>query len=245
MGYRREFGFRISMMHASLPVRLLAALLACVAVAGRASADETESTKPAAKPSAVKITVDVTEVPDLKQWAEKAKDLCVEWYPKITETLQSDGFTPPSEVKLVFKKKSRFIAFAGGKTITISGDWITKNPDDYGMVVHELTHIVQQYRRANQGSGWLVEGIADYVRFFQYEPQTKVRPPNPKRDKAKSSYRITARFLDWVVNNYDEQLVNKLNRALRGGEYQDELFAFYTGMSLDDLWTAYVKAEAK
>ena len=43
------------------------------------------------------------------------------------------------------------------------------NPDDIGAMVHETVHCVQLYRgRGNPG--WLVEGVADYVRFFKYEP---------------------------------------------------------------------------
>ena len=36
-------------------------------------------------------------------------------------------------------------------------------------MIHETCHVVQRYRgRGNPG--WLVEGVADYVRFFVYEP---------------------------------------------------------------------------
>ena len=49
------------------------------------------------------ITVDYSEVPDVKEWAEKARDLCEKWYPVIGEALASREFTPPRQVQLVFK----------------------------------------------------------------------------------------------------------------------------------------------
>ena len=40
-------------------------------------------------------------------------------------------------------------------------------------MVHETVHCVQQYRTRNNAH-WLVEGIADYIRFFKYEPSSFV-----------------------------------------------------------------------
>jgi len=36
-------------------------------------------------------------------------------------------------------------AVTSGATIQISVDWITKHPDDFGLVIHELTHVIQNY----------------------------------------------------------------------------------------------------
>jgi hypothetical protein len=91
-------------------------------------------------------------------------------------------------VKVVFKKNMDGVAYTSNKTITIAADWVKKHPDDYGMVVHELTHVVQSYKRPGRGTGWLVEGIADYIRFFQYEPG-KIGPINARRARYDGSYR--------------------------------------------------------
>jgi len=55
----------------------------------------------------VKITVEFDEVPDVQEWAEKARDLCEKWYPVLSEALASKDFTPPREVRLVFKTRRR------------------------------------------------------------------------------------------------------------------------------------------
>lgn len=69
------------------------------------------------------------------------------------------------------------------------------HPDDQGAIVHEMVHVVQQYRgRGNPG--WLVEGIADYFRWFVYEPPSKQPHPDLSRASYRDSYRTTAAFLN-------------------------------------------------
>ena len=45
--------------------------------------------------------------------------------------------------------------------------------------MHELVHVVQQYRR--RPPGWLVEGIPDYIRWYLYEPQSRGAEISPPR----------------------------------------------------------------
>ncbi len=194
-----------------------------------------------AKP-VVKVVVDTSEVPEAAAWGKKAKALVELWHPKVSDLLKSDGFTPPTEVKIVFKKDMKGVAFASGRTITIASKWIEKHPEDLGMVVHELTHVVQSYRRG--GPSWLVEGIADYIRFLHYEPKTRIRI-DTKKASYRDSYRTSAKFLGWVEKTYDKDLVRKLNEALREGEYKDALFETRTKQTLDQLWAAFVVAEER
>ena len=126
------------------------------------------------------ISIEYGDAPDVQEWAEKARDLCEKWYPVISETLASRDFTPPREVKLVFKDEKKGIAYTTGAKITVVADWIRKHPDDYGMVIHELCHVVQSY---SKGVGWITEGIADYVRYFKYEPK-----PTPPKVSSKAKY---------------------------------------------------------
>ncbi|MDB6005789.1 MAG: Peptidase of plants and bacteria, partial [Prosthecobacter sp.] len=178
--------------------------------------------------------VDTNDAPDLKEWGNKAGTLCVEWFPKIAELLPSDGFTAPKEVTLYFDPKMKGVAHASGGKITISAAFVRAHPDDCGMVVHELTHVVQSY--PNGGPGWLVEGIADYVRIVHFELQA----PRPKLDPAKASYKdaykTAAMFLEWIEKNQNAGFVVKMNAALRRGAYQEELWTKFTGRTVDELW---------
>ena len=136
------------------------------------------------------------------------------------------------------------VAYTSGNTITIAGDWIKKSPDDYGMVVHELTHVIQQYRRTKRTDGWLVEGIADYVRYFKYEPGPSIGRMG-RNANYRQGYRTAARFLDWIERTHDKGIVVKVNKALRKGEYKDDLFKEDTGKSLDDLWAEFSASQKK
>jgi hypothetical protein len=195
----------------------------------------------------VEVAVDVSDVPDMKHWADKCARICERAYPMLNEELASDGFKPAHLITMTFKKDARALAATGGTHITGRAKWFQDHPDDFGAMVHETAHVVQAYRYGrggNRNPGWLVEGIADYVRFFKYEPG-KIGPlRNPDRMHYTDAYRTTARFLNYVTEKYDKQLVKKLNAAMRQGKYSDDLFKDYTGKTvteLDDEWRASMK----
>jgi hypothetical protein len=185
----------------------------------------------------INVIVVTHEAPDLAPWAAKAEKLVREWHPKISALLTSEGFTPPMTVKLFFEKNNRGVAGTLGSSVMISADYVRKHPDDFGMIIHELTHVIQSYPKYRQI--WLVEGIADYVRFFVFEPQTKLAPIDPAKQSYRDGYRTTAQFLAWIVKTYDAELITKLNAALRESRYDDKLFAQSTGKSLDELWAEF------
>jgi hypothetical protein len=204
---------------------------------GRLAADDGASDRRVA----VKVAVDTTAAPDLADWGVQAKALVEKWHPLIADLLPSPGFTPPTEVKIVFKKMNG-VAYTAGDTIVIAADWVREHPDDLGMVVHELTHVVQHYPH-NRGAGWLVEGIADHVRFYHYEPKTVLRLP--RRASYRDGYRTTAMFLAWIEKTHDKDVVRKLNDSLRKGDYKDELFKTLTTKGLDELWADFVAAQER
>ena len=115
-----------------------------------------------------------------------------------------------------------------------------------------MTHVVQDYGRARRTNpnavatpGWVVEGIADYVRWFLFEPQThgaEITKNNLANARYDASYRITANFLNWVTQTYDKDLVQKLNAAAREGRYAEPLWKAWTGKSVQELgdeWKAF------
>ena len=185
-----------------------------------------------------KVVVEAHETPDLGDWAKRAGQLCVDWYPKIHVLLASEGFTPPDKVTLRFRADMKGVAAASGNVINFSAGYVRGHTNDWGMVVHELTHVVQSYPPG--GPGWLVEGIADYIRLSHFEPNA----PKPRINLDKASYRdaykTTAIFLAWAEKRHDARLVSKLNAALRQRKYSPELWSGATGRTLDELWSDFV-----
>ena len=190
------------------------------------------------------INVDFSECPDLADWAKRAQKDAEEEYPAIAERLASEGFTPPRQAMLIFKKDTKVqIAATGGDKITFNRAWIDSHPKDTGTVIHELAHVIQAYKGRNPG--WLVEGIADYIRWWIWEPPERRRLPNPARFKYTNSYQDTAAFLYWAEKQYDKDLVHKLNKHCRGNSYKDELFKEFTGKDLDTLSKEFAESLTK
>ena len=181
----------------------------------------------------VEFVVDVTDEPEMKDWAENVAKVCTQAYPMINEELKSHGFKPPRVVTLSLKKDYRGVAFASGNRITGSVEYFKEHANDVGAMVHETVHVVQHYR-GEGNPGWLVEGVSDYIRFFKFEPG-KIGRINANRAHYNGSYRVTAAFLAYVTDKYDKQLVRKLNEAMRTGRYKKEMFQELTGKGLEDL----------
>ena len=183
-----------------------------------------------------------TDDPEMKPWLEKCARVCEREYPLICEALSSPGFKPAHVVHMTLRKNYRGVAATGGTHITGAVKWFKDHPKDVGAMVHESVHVVQAYHHRGN-PGWLVEGIADYIRFFKYEPG-KAGPVNPRRAHYNGSYRVTATFLDYVSRKYDKNLVHKLNAAMREGNYSSQIFKDATGKTLeqlDDEWRATLK----
>ena len=203
------------------------------------------SQSPASAP--YQITIDSTDAPELKDWVEKKLQPTVDkWYPSIARALPSRNYTAPARLTIAITEDYRGVAATAGNRVFCSADWLKKNYDGEGAgaVIHELVHVAQQYQHADHGTpnpGWLVEGVADYIRWFKYEPApTGTRPRNLKKAKYTDSYRATAGFLNFVVEKHDKAIVEKLNAAMRQGKYRDGLWKELTGKTVDELREEYV-----
>lgn len=235
------------MQRHSMPSAVLVLLAVAVVHAPRA-VRAADAAAGAAPPGKAQITVDTTDAPEMAEYAKKVQAVADEWYPKLAALLPSDGYTAPQKVTITFKKDYKGVAATMGDRIVCATKWFTEHPEDLGAIVHELAHVVQRYRggqRQQRPPGWLVEGIADYVRFFHYEP-AKARPrPDPRRAKYTDSYRTSAHFLDWAQATYDKDLVIKLNAACREGKYSDEIWKQLTGKTADEMGEAWKASLAK
>lgn len=194
-----------------------------------------------------RFMLEISNVPDRgksKKWGESAKELCEQWFPVFCKFLSTEGWTPPEVVKIVIKTDMTVPGSTSGSTISVSDSFITKHPEDFGMVMHELVHVVQHYPNSHKNAGWLIEGIADYLRYWKYEserPKRKIGENASYRD----GYSTAASFLAWIVWKYDRRTVRRLDAALRNGKYDDALFHKITGKDLNELWAEFVKHEHK
>jgi hypothetical protein len=193
---------------------------------------------------AVVVQLDVSEVPELQAWGETARDLLVRWHPRIVNLLPSEGFVAPRRIELTLRKSDQGVGGTSGQRIVVSSHWIEKHPEDLGLVIHELVHVVQGYPKPHPG--WITEGIADYVRWAIYEGKPLAWfPAGRKPDGYLAGYRVAAGFFLWLESDAAPGIVKKLNTRMRKQTYDDALFEEATGKTLDVLWGEYVKARGE
>ena len=188
---------------------------------------------------AVVVDLQTAEVPHLKPWGDQSKVLIDQWYPRIRNLLPANGQKPPQRITLRLRKSDEGIGETSGTTITVYSHWIEKHPEDLGLVLHELVHVIQAYPSGHPW--WVTEGIADYLRWGIYEGKDQAWFPRPSEKQGyKKGYQVAAGFLMWLENEISPGIVKKLNAAMRSGTYSDDLFQKVTKLSLDQLWDQYV-----
>lgn len=222
-----------------------------------AAADEVkEIVKAFDIPGGMRFTVETTDAPDLTEWAEKELVPVVQqWYPKLVEMLPSEGFAAPRTFSISFTNSYKGVAATAGNRVMCDPAWFRRElkREALGAVVHELVHVVQQYGRARRAGGapppgWLVEGLCDYIRWYLYEPQSRgaeIRPEAAARARYDAAYRPTANFLNFVLNHYDQDLIKKLNAAMREGKFTAEMWKTLTGKTAEELSEEWKKALAE
>ncbi|MBN8691107.1 MAG: hypothetical protein J0L72_10020 [Armatimonadetes bacterium] len=215
-----------------------------------------KSIYPLAKPKPCpNVVLDCRDFPQGEAWGKDAVKLISDWYDSVTSWLATDGVDPfdaaisttryaiPKTILVVIKKKIDPPAYASGGTITINGEWITAHPEDLGMVIHELTHVIQAYPANKADTGWLVEGIADYTRWWRYEPELHATKGRTVVDFSKANYtdayRTTAVWLAWASRKHHMALVPALDAALRRGDDPAPIFVKVTGKSAAELWAEF------
>jgi predicted alpha-1,2-mannosidase len=200
------------------------------------------------------IAIDTSEAPELTDWADhKLAPVLAQWYPKITAMLPSDGYTAPSGYTITVQDMDG-VAYTTGTNVFVSARWCNDqmNGQAIGSLVHESVHVVQQYH-FDEVPSWLVEGMADYIRWFKYEPQSHGADIAWMRHQGKDfapkyngSYRISANFLNWLTEKYDSNIVTEVNAAAREGKYSDAFWKQRTGKTLQELgaeWSGEVQAQ--
>jgi Peptidase of plants and bacteria len=110
-----------------------------------------------------------------------------------------------------------------------------EHPNDVGSMIHEMVHIVQRY--PGGCPGWFVEGMADFIRYFQYEPDRKPGKPG-ENNNYDQGYGVSAYFLNHINQTVSKgpEAIKQSHTACRNGNYRDAIWTEITGRNLDALW---------
>ena len=206
---------------------------------------------PAKAPPVIKFKVDAAKCPKDAKWVEKNVRRPLEkWAGNVVTLLDGkDAAWTNGVVDIVLERgdgKGEAPAWAGGGKIHLNMKFaMSCQHEAAGACIHEFAHVVQDYGprewRAKPYAdvpGWLVEGIADWTRWFNYEGKagaaraTGDARRDPRHDGA---YGLTACFLDYLAKKYDRELVAKLNKECRDGKYSEGIWEKLTGKPREKL----------
>jgi hypothetical protein len=191
------------------------------------------------------VAIDDSKAPECEAFAQKSKAVVEEWYPKISEILFGMDHPLPTNLITLVCEPAKFIAWTDIKKnrIHISSGYVSQEPEAYGTVVHELTHIVQHYVKLKKEEVWLQEGIADYIRhqYFEHDIDRLALAVDPVRDTYRKGYRVTAALLDWLQKHKDPTVIRDLNGACAEGHCAVDLFPRFCGADVDTLWAEFAK----
>lgn len=195
-----------------------------------------------------RVEIDYHKSPECEAFANASKTLIEEWYPKINEILFAPAHALPSDTVTLICEPMKAIAYSDiqKNQIHISATFVAAHPDDFGTVVHELTHIVQHYSKLKREQVWLQEGIADYVRhkYFEKDIDLLAKSVNSSDDSYRTGYRVTAAFLNWLQENKNPTIIRDVNQACAQGDCSENLFVRFCGKGVKGLWSEFINTLA-
>jgi hypothetical protein len=136
------------------------------------------------------------------------------------------------------------IAGTSGTTLRLSTSYLQSQYDsgidlqrEIAGILHFTTSLIYQHDGGDTTPGWLMTGIADFVRLESGLIERSERAPGGNYD---SSSQSTAFFLDYLTM-LNSDLVYQLNLRFAPGEapYDDSVFVSLMGSDLDTLWAQY------
>jgi hypothetical protein len=177
------------------------------------------------------ITTDSSQAPDLAGWLQNQVVPTLQtWYPQIVTIL---GGTEPGSFKVTISSSYTGVAYTSGASITLGAAYFRGHQSDIGAPVHESVHVAQQARNM---SGWAVEGVADWFRYYQYE-HIQLSKPSASSSWT-NGYRTTAYFFEYIRSHYDAAFVRKLHAAGQaGGPSADTVIQQSTGKTTSAVWS--------
>ena len=192
----------------------------------------------------IEVELDTSAVPELSAWGKEAKELLEDWHPRLVNLMRSPDHEDYEKVVLKIRKSEKGVASTSGNVISVSSGWIQKHPEDLGVAIHELIHVLQRYKRPQPW--WITEGIADYYRWAIYEGKPLEKFPRPKKAKGyEKGYQMSAGFLFWIQSEVAPGIVETLNGVMRKGTYSPAFFEEQTGKSLKVLWADYLRVSSE
>lgn len=221
-----------------------------------------------------KCRIDGPTTPEDQPFAKEAIAVCEEWYPKINEILYGpERPLPFKDIPISFAKlEMGAITYRKHTKGQVSTCWMQIDRDHRarrgsfgGMVVHELTHAVQNYPMNVKRPSWIEDAVCEYVRCKYFDksslgkltidakgrlhgytdatPQlSKLQQKGVSIEKKgyQHSYTVASEFLVWLEQEKNPDVVRNLTALLSEGRYTSDFFKQQCGAPLDELWRQFL-----
>lgn len=214
-----------------------------------------KATAPAPGP-AVPVTVQMVDTGGydpaaLRSWIDRNTGMLQDQYAKIQQFMTGGAYQVKPNIHIVFdagfdafKNPAVLAAFEPNrrynneKSLVIRPSHVMNNPGDVGVLIHELTHQVQD--AAN--GGWLNEGQADYLRKYVYNVKEKPGLAQIRGADYNRGYDPTAYMLNYIAHKHPlgEAVIQKINNEVRRQYFDadgDRVLTMITGKSGRQWWT--------
>jgi preprotein translocase subunit SecG len=185
---------------------------------------------------------DSTQVPSMASIMLGFDATCEANYGRILTLLNTNSPKPAPHSLIMLTKTQYGVAYAQNGVVYLDQSWFTAHPDDNGAIVHELTHVVQNYTNA---PSWLTEGMADYARYELGFATSWSYYHCDSTSRYDSGYSCTATFLKFVQTHYKTTIVHDVHAQLRAQTYTDQFFVTETGKPVSQLYQACLQADCK
>jgi len=209
-------------------------------------------------PEYLTLQLDTSAAPDMKEWTERVIGR-MHGSSILVAAYVTAGWPIPRSVKVSYVDKDggapAWTEPGACPKICLNAKWFRKNRDGEaaGAFFYALVRAMQGYR-ATPGAtetncpSWLANGIADYARWYLFEPESCgcdfVRR-NPEAYRYNGSFRVTASFLDFVERSHPGTVM-RANAAMRAHAFDDATFwketTGKTAEELEKLWHADLNA---
>lgn len=188
--------------------------------------------------------MDTSQAGDLADWASTEQTVLQQWYGPTVSLIDGGDYQAPTSYRVVFDPTyngpgdiaaTYWDGSANNLTVRVNPDWVRQHPDDRGFLVHEQVHVVQNGSSLDRG---FVEGSADWVRYYNYQPTNLARPDQNTPKTYLAGYGTTAYFLNFVATHYDANIVRELNDAGHDHTYtnDNDWWTQHTGKTAQQLW---------
>jgi hypothetical protein len=190
---------------------------------------------PATLDAAPDVRFDTSQATDLGDYSAQGAAFLRIWYPKVAYAQARPDYAPISSYTIRFDPSYTGLAYTlcSTKEIVVNPQWPRDHPHDFGMLIHESTHMLND---AQDTPGWIVEGMADYSREYLLHD----RDPTPigPNDHYTQGYSQASYFLNWIAETHKTPLVRTLMIASHQDTYSPTIFVDKTGSTINKLWQA-------